>query len=106
MQKMGFTSFDELLAYFERAVIKNYQAEKKTMICWQELLLNYNQSLMNLPKDTIVQAWINAKALVPIVQQGYRALLSAGWYLDQQFPSSVPHYQWVDTWKDFYVNGK
>jgi len=105
MQQKGFKSFDELLAYFYSNVISMYTKEKKTMLCWQELLLNYNSTLMNLPRDTIVQAWINQKALVPIVQQGYRALLSAGWYLDQQFPSSVPHYEWVDTWKDFYVNG-
>lgn len=99
MKTKGFTNYDQVLGYFEKFVISTYQTYNKTMVCWQELLLNYNHTIINLPKDTIVQAWINPKALLSIVEQGYRALLSAGWYFDQQYPSSVPHYEWEDTWK-------
>lgn len=36
--------------------------------------------------------------------EGYRGLLSAGWYLDKQIPGQTTHYEWVDTWMNFYGN--
>lgn len=33
-----------------------------------------------------------------ILTSGYQAILSAGWYLDQQIPDYPTYYLWIDTW--------
>jgi len=47
-----------------------------------------------------------AKLMKTILGAGYPALVSSGWYLDQQVPSlnGDTHYLWLDTWQDFYNN--
>jgi hexosaminidase len=62
--------------------------------CWQELLLNYNASVLNFPKDTMITAWTSPDRLVPIVRAGYPALLSGGWYLTAEGLH----------WNDYYKN--
>lgn len=35
---------------------------------------------------------------------GYKAIFSFAWYLDKQVPDPPStHYEWVDTWQDFYL---
>jgi hexosaminidase len=51
--------------------------------------------------------WLNPhwqEVLKNIVSSGFKALLSPGWYLDQQIPSpdGTTHYFFFDTWQDFY----
>jgi hypothetical protein len=74
------------------------------MICWEELLTHLQTSVYQVPKDSIVQVWINETSLKPIVESGYRAVLSAGLYLSKQKPvwSSASHSMWEDTWEDMY----
>jgi hypothetical protein len=47
-------------------------------------LLNYNASVLDLPKTTVVTAWTGPDRLVPIVKAGYPGILSGGWYLDAE----------------------
>eukprot|EP00768_Dysnectes_brevis_P002336 gnl/Dysnectes_brevis/1777_a2035_1598.p1 GENE.gnl/Dysnectes_brevis/1777_a2035_1598~~gnl/Dysnectes_brevis/1777_a2035_1598.p1 ORF type:complete len:505 (+),score=211.15 gnl/Dysnectes_brevis/1777_a2035_1598:58-1572(+) len=67
-------------------------------VVWQEAWENGNP----LPSDAIVQAWEDSDTLGAAVANGYHALLSAGWYLDQQRPTGDLHYAFAETWKDFY----
>lgn len=103
MKQQGFTSYDQLLAYFEANLRKIYSAVNKTAVMWEEILLEHDQKIMKLPQDTIVQAWRLKASLAKIVQSGFRGLLSAGWYLDKQKPGAE-HYLFEDTWQDFYLN--
>ncbi len=59
----------------------------------------------NVPgKDVIVQVWKDAATLNEAVQAGYQSLASFAWYLDKQIPDPPStHYEWVDTWQDFYM---
>jgi hypothetical protein len=49
---------------------------------------------LNPPLDGVIQVWIDKATLTPVVEAGYDALLSAGWYLDRQLPvgDSSTHY--------------
>jgi hexosaminidase len=55
------------------------------MIGWDEILHP------DLPKATVVQVWRGQKDLAASAQQGYRAILSWGYYLDHLSPASL-HY--------------
>lgn len=46
-----------------------------------------------LPSDSIVQLWNQPEFIKTIVKQGYKTLISHGWYLDKD-----------GTWKDMYMN--
>lgn len=90
MDRNGYTSYDQLQSeYIERIheIVGNLNV---TSIVWQEAF----QSGLKLQPNTIVQVWIGtgAAALMRnITNSGYRALLSAGWYLDHlQFSSDFP----------------
>jgi hexosaminidase len=101
MKQKGWTDYNLLLGYFEKRLRDIYLKYGKAMIAWEELLLRHS---FDLPRDTVVQAWISKEALGQIVKLGYRGLLSAGWYLDRQVPGNETHWFWVDTWIDFYSN--
>ncbi|KAL0484177.1 hexosaminidase [Acrasis kona] len=102
MKQKGYSSVDELLSYFERRVLDLLKKHSLSANVWEEVLLNYNQSVVQLPKDTVVTAWTTIDKLPKIIKAGYPSILSAGWYLDQQNPNNVHHYSWVDTWISFY----
>jgi len=102
MKDKGYSSIDELLSYFERRVLDLLKKHKLAANVWEEVLLNYDQGVVQLPKDTVVTAWTTIDKLPKIIKAGYPSILSAGWYLDQQSPNSVHHYSWVDTWISFY----
>jgi hexosaminidase len=104
MQKQKYKTVDEVLAYFERRVLDLLKKHKFAANVWEEVLTRYNQTVVQLPKDTVVTAWTGTGVLPVIVKAGYPAILSAGWYLDQQRPNGASHYGWVDTWKTFYKN--
>jgi hexosaminidase len=69
------------------------------MVCWQELAEDFV-----VPKETIVQVWVNSTARMrPILEKGFKMLLSDGWYLDRQTPVDGKH-SWLqqDTWRHMY----
>jgi hexosaminidase len=52
------------------------------MVGWDEILHP------ELPKDIVVQSWRGQKSLAAAAQQGYRGLLSYGYYLDLMWPTA------------------
>jgi hexosaminidase len=57
----------------------------KIMEGWDEILRP------DLPKTIVIQSWRGQKSLADAAQQGYRGLLSSGYYLDLMNPTSA-HY--------------
>ena len=81
----GFKTNDDLQAYFNEHVVKIIQKYKKTPVGWDEVLHP------DLPKDVVVQSWRGPESEAKAVQQGHRALLSHGYYLDLAEPAEK-HY--------------
>jgi hexosaminidase len=105
MAANNFTTRGQVENYFESRLQPLLKAHDRSMVVWQEL---FNDGVA-LDDDVIVNVWIDLATLGRVVASGRRALLSAGFYLDKQRPlsdfnASVFHYEWVDTWIDFYNN--
>jgi hexosaminidase len=77
----GLKTNQDLQAYFNQRVQKIVSKHKKTMIGWDEVLDP------NLPKDAVIQSWRGQQSLAIAAQQGYRGLLSYGYYLDLMWPA-------------------
>jgi len=52
------------------------------MVGWDEILHP------ELPKNIVVQSWRGQESLAKAAQQGYRGLLSYGYYLDLMWPTT------------------
>jgi hexosaminidase len=85
MHAHSLKSDAELQAYFTERVRKIVAKHGKTMEGWDEILHP------DFPKDIIIQSWRGQKSLADAAQQGYRGLLSSGYYLDLMSPTSA-HY--------------
>ena len=66
----------DLQTYFTQRVQKIVAKHHKRMIGWDEVLHP------DLPRDVVVQSWRGQKSLAEAARQGYRGLLSFGYYLD------------------------
>jgi len=99
MQQHGMDS-TALEGYFEANMYKFLtQQANRSMVVWQEI---FNDGVVP-GKDVVVQVWKDADTANQVVTQGYHALVSFAWYLDKQIPDPPStHYEWVDTWQDFY----
>ena len=75
----------DLQAYFNERVQKIVAKHGKIMEGWDEILHP------DLPKSIVIQSWRGQKSLADAAQQGYRGLLSSGYYLDHMDPASA-HY--------------
>ncbi len=104
MKQQGYTTVDQVLAYFERRVLDLVKKHDFAANVWEEVLTRYNQTVIALPKNTVVTAWTVPQVLPQILKAGYPGILSAGWYLDQQRPNGADFYAWSDTWRTFYSN--
>jgi hexosaminidase len=99
MKQMGFQSGPDVEQYFETKLQAIVAQNNKTMVCWQEL---FNNGIV-LKQDTIIEVWEDAETLQEVVNGGYRGLVAFPYYLDKQIPKpGSTHYEWVDTWQDFY----
>ena len=76
MKSHNLKSNEELQAYFNKRVQAIVDRNHKTMIGWDEILNP------DLPKSIVIQSWRGPKSLAAAAQQGYRGLLSSGYYLD------------------------
>jgi len=76
----------DLQAYFNRQLLKILKKHGKKMIGWDEILHP------DLPKDIAVQSWRGQASLAEGARQGYKGILSYGYYLDHMRPASF-HYQ-------------
>jgi hexosaminidase len=72
-------------AYFNQRVQKLLQKRGKVLIGWDEVLHP------DLPRDVVVQSWRGQKSLAEAATQGYRGILSWGYYLDHLRPAAFPY---------------
>jgi hexosaminidase len=86
----------DLQAYFNTRVQKIVSKHGKTMVGWDEILRP------DLPKDIVVQSWRGQDSLAAAAKQGYRGILSFGYYVDLMWPASR-HYA-VDPMSDAVAN--
>src|SRR5260221_1477000 len=86
----------DLQAYFNTRVQKLVAKHGKTMEGWDEILRP------DLPKSIVIQSWRGQKSLATAAQQGYRGLLSYGYYLDLM-NTAASHYA-VDPLGDAAAN--
>eukprot|EP00030_Apusomonadida_sp_AF-17_P008061 a846169_66.p2 GENE.a846169_66~~a846169_66.p2 ORF type:complete len:538 (-),score=209.28 a846169_66:110-1693(-) len=88
-----------LYQYFEDAYQGFVAALNRTALIWEDPFDNG----LKIPTETIIEVWRNQATLQEVVAAGYRAILAAPYYLDQQIPNAtVTHYEWEDTWQNFW----
>lgn len=75
----------DLQAYFNSHLEKIVSKHHKTMIGWDEILRP------DMPTTIVIQSWRGQASLAQAARQGYRGLLSSGYYLDLMWPA-VMHY--------------
>ena len=85
MRAHDFKSNQDLQAYFNQRLEKIVAKHGKAMEGWDEILRP------DLPKSIVVQSWRGQQSLADAVRQGYRGLLSSGYYLDLMSPAGS-HY--------------
>ena len=78
----GMKTNQDLQAYFNQRLQKILNKHRKIMMGWDEVLHP------DLPKTVVVQSWRGQQSLATAAQQGYRSLLSFGYYLDLMWPAS------------------
>jgi hexosaminidase len=74
-----------LQSYFNQRLLKLLEKHGKHMIGWDEVLTP------ELPKDIIVQSWRGFDSLATGARNGYRSILSAGYYLNLM-STAAAHY--------------
>jgi hexosaminidase len=82
MRTHGLKSNQDLQAYFNQRVEKIVSKHGKIMVGWDEILRP------DLPKNIVVQSWRGQESLAQAVKQGFRGLLSYGYYLDLMWPAA------------------
>jgi hexosaminidase len=85
MKAHGIKNNEGLQAYFSERVQKLVTKHGKTVVGWDEILVP------GVPKDIVIQSWRGQASLAQAAKQGYRGILSNGYYLDLGWPA-VRHY--------------
>src|SRR5213082_325456 len=85
MRAHGIKNNQALQAYFSKRLQPIVARHGKSMIGWDEI---FDPSL---PKDITIQSWRGQASLAAAAKQGYRGLLSNGYYLDLGW-SAARHY--------------
>jgi hexosaminidase len=75
-----------LQAYFNKRLQPIVAKYGKSMIGWDEVLDP------TLPKDIVIQSWRGQESLAAAAKQGFRGLLSNGYYIDLEWPAAR-HYE-------------
>ena len=107
MNEKGFTTTLALQNYFNRKVQTILQKNGKIAIGWDEVLMKevdakkakqffldgqFNQLIeTDVPKDMVIQSWRGMEALLSSAKNGYKSILSKGYYIDLVQPASY-HY--------------
>jgi hexosaminidase len=73
---------DALQAYFSGRVQKLVVKHAKIVVGWDEVLVP------GVPKDIVIQSWRGQASLAQAAKQGYRSILSNGYYLDLGWPAA------------------
>jgi hexosaminidase len=77
----GMKNNQDLQAYFNQRLLKILDKHHKIMVGWDEVLHP------DLPKSVVVQSWRGQQSLAAASRQGYRGLLSFGYYIDLMWPA-------------------
>jgi hexosaminidase len=85
MHAYGLKDNNDLQAYFNQRVQRIVAKHGKTMLGWDEILRP------DLPKSIVIQSWRGPDSLAQAAKQGYRGLLSSGFYVDLMW-SAERHY--------------
>jgi hexosaminidase len=85
MHTHGLKDNNDLQAYFNQRVQKIVSKHGKTMLGWDEILRP------DLPNSIVIQSWRGPDSLAQAARQGYRGLLSSGYYVDLMW-SAERHY--------------
>jgi hexosaminidase len=103
MKDNNIPSFELLEQYFENNLAKITKKNGVTnRVFWEDAYADHNVSF-DLGTTTF-EVWLSLEYLVRITAAGYPVILANGFYLDVQKPGPNIHYEWVDTWQDFYSN--
>ena len=86
MRGHGLKTNQDLQAYFNSKVQQIVSKHHKTMIGWDEILRP------DMPKSIVIQSWRGPESLAQAAKQGYRGILSSGYYLDLMWPAAR-HYE-------------
>jgi hexosaminidase len=85
MQAHNLKDNQALQQYFTDRVEKIVSKHHKFMVGWDEILTP------GMPKDIVIQSWRGQDSLADAARQGYRGILSSGYYLDAMAPAAQ-HY--------------
>ena len=85
MKAHGLKNNQALQAYFSGRVQKLVTKHGKAVVGWDEVLVE------GVPKDIVIQSWRGQASLAQAAKQGYRGILSNGYYLDLGW-SAARHY--------------
>jgi hexosaminidase len=85
MQKHKIEDNHALQSHFNRRVLKILNKYGKKMIGWDEIFQP------DLPNTVVIHSWRGQESLVSAAQQGYKGILSNGYYIDLMQPASF-HY--------------
>jgi hexosaminidase len=84
-QEHGFSTNEQVQAYFNGQVARILTRHGKKMVGWDEILH------ADLPKDIVIQSWRGQAPLAKGAREGRMGLLSFGYYLDHVSPAAA-HY--------------
>src|SRR5256714_1534092 len=82
MKVHGLKNNEALQAYFSGRVQKLVVKHGKVVIGWDEVLV------AGVPRDVVIQSWRGQASLARAAKQGYRGILSNGYYLDLGWPAA------------------
>jgi hexosaminidase len=85
MQARNLKNDQALQQYFTDRVEKIVSKHHKFMVGWDEILTP------GMPKDIVIQSWRGQDSLAEAAKQGFRGILSSGYYLDAMAPAAQ-HY--------------
>ena len=85
MRVHGMRKYMDLQTYFNKRLLPIIRKYHKTMMGWDEILQP------GVPKDIVIQSWRGKDAFYMSVKNGYKAILSNGYYIDLIQPASF-HY--------------
>ncbi|WP_324020598.1 family 20 glycosylhydrolase [Pantoea sp. JZ29] len=86
MHDRGLADSHALQAYFNQRLEKILEKHQRHMVGWDEI------AHPDLPHSILIQSWQGQDALGTVAKNGYRGILSTGFYLDQPQPASY-HYR-------------
>ena len=85
MKSHNIKNNEGLQAYFSQRIQELVVKHGKTPVGWDEILVP------GVPKNIVIQSWRGSEALATAAKEGYRGILSNGYYIDLGW-SAARHY--------------